>query len=408
MGSWGDLFPFVGLSRKLIERGHDVRLAASPAWEDIVVQASVPFVGVGRRLGFEELGQHPEIFQSGVIGLRHALGRFMFDQIEPLSGDLRGALHGSDLMVSHPAHVAAQNVAEALGVRCVVATVFPGMIPSVYTVPGGTPFGPWRGFAGRAANRLSWVAARAVTALLFDRPINRHRRDLGLDRLHSALFALSRRADGLIVMASPSVIEVPPDWPHNVETTSFVTWDRAEQRPVAAAVEAFLANGEPPVLVTLGSSSALEPEDFFDLAVRVTLEQGARVLAITGPATPPKLINPDQVCTVDFAPFSAVMPRCRATIHHAGAGTTVEAIKAGIPQVAVPKGFDQPDTAARIEQLGIGVAVDWRDRHTHLARAIDRVLAEPSFCAEASALGTQVRTEDGASTSADAIERHIP
>ncbi len=408
MGSWGDLFPFVGLSQRLIERGHDVRLAASPAWEDIVVDASVPFVGVGRRLGFEELAQHPEIFKSGVFGLRHALGRFIFDQLGPLSHDLHGALEGTDLLVSHPAHVAAQNVAEALGVRRVVATVFPGMIPSAYTVPGASPLGPWRGFAGRNANRLSWTAARAVTALLFDEPINRHRRDLGLGPLRSALFTLSLRAHGIVVMASPSVIDAPPDWPNNVETTSFISWDRAERHPLASAVETFVADGDPPVLVTLGSSSALDPEDFFDLAVRVTLEQGSRVLVVTGPATPPKLIDRDEVCTIEYAPFSTVMPRCRAAIHHAGVGTTVEAIRAGIPQVAVPKGFDQPETAARIEQLGIGVGVAWRQRRRKLPRALDRVLSEPSFAAHATALATHVRTEDGASTSADAIERHLP
>jgi hypothetical protein len=33
MGSWGDLFPFVGLGRALVARGHEVRLANSPAWE---------------------------------------------------------------------------------------------------------------------------------------------------------------------------------------------------------------------------------------------------------------------------------------------------------------------------------------------------------------------------------------
>jgi hypothetical protein len=132
----------------------------------------VPFVGVGRRLGFEELGQHPEIFTPGGIGLRHALGRFIFDQIDELSRDLGDALDGADLVVIHPAQVAAQNVAEALGVRRVVATVFPGMIPSSYTVPGGSPLGPWHGSAGRIANCLSWTTGQAMTAFIFDRPIN--------------------------------------------------------------------------------------------------------------------------------------------------------------------------------------------------------------------------------------------
>jgi rhamnosyltransferase subunit B len=92
MGSWGDLFPFVGLGRALLAREHDVRLATSPAWEDVVTAAGVPFVGVGRRVGFEEMRRHPEILQRVPFGLRHALGKFVFDQIDELTDDLRDAL----------------------------------------------------------------------------------------------------------------------------------------------------------------------------------------------------------------------------------------------------------------------------------------------------------------------------
>jgi UDP:flavonoid glycosyltransferase YjiC (YdhE family) len=117
MGSWGDLFPFVGLGRALVARDHEVRIAASPAWGDVVRGAGVPFVGVGRRLGFEELRGHPEIFQRVPFGLRHALGRLVFDQIDELTSDLRDGMVGVDLVVTHPAQVAAHNVAEHLGVR---------------------------------------------------------------------------------------------------------------------------------------------------------------------------------------------------------------------------------------------------------------------------------------------------
>jgi rhamnosyltransferase subunit B len=213
MGSWGDLFPFVGLGRALVARGHEVRLGASPAWEDVVVGAGVPFVGVGRRFGFEELRRHPEIFRRVPFGLRHALGRLVFDQIDELTGDLCDAMAGADLVVTHPAQVAAHNVAEHLGVRRLVATVFPGMIPSSTTVPGGSRVGPWPGRAGRAANRMAWRGAWVGTAVLFDRPINRHRRRLGLRRVRAALLELPQQAEATIVMASRHVIEPPPDGP---------------------------------------------------------------------------------------------------------------------------------------------------------------------------------------------------
>jgi rhamnosyltransferase subunit B len=76
--------------------------------------------------------------------------------------------------------------------------------------------------------------------------------------------------------------------------------------------------------------------------------------------------------------------------------------------VVVPKGFDQPDTAARVEALGIGLAVPWHKRHRRLASTLHQVLSDPLFGQQAAALGAVVRAEDGATMSADIIESHLP
>jgi len=58
-----------------------------------------------------------------------------------------------------------------------------------------------------------------------------------------------------------------------------------------------------------------------------------------------------------YLPFSKILPRALALVHHGGIGTTAQAIAAGIPQVIRPMAHDQPDTAARVEKLGIGVSL---------------------------------------------------
>ncbi len=98
------------------------------------------------------------------------------------------------------------------------------------------------------------------------------------------------------------------------------------------------------------------------------------------------------------------MTRCRAVIQHAGVGTTVAAIRAGVPQVVVPKGFDQPDTAARVEALGIGLAVAWPQRHRRLAPALHPLLSERGFLDRATTLAAHIRGEDGAELTADVID----
>jgi len=44
-------------------------------------------------------------------------------------------------------------------------------------------------------------------------------------------------------------------------------------------------------------------------------------------------------------------------LHHGGIGTTAQALRAGIPQIVMPKAFDQPDNAMRIAALRLGGVV---------------------------------------------------
>ena len=66
---------------------------------------------------------------------------------------------------------------------------------------------------------------------------------------------------------------------------------------------------------------------------------------------------PENIQHFAYLPFSKVLPRVLALVHHGGIGTTAQAIAAGIPQVIRPMAHDQPDTAARVEKLGIGATL---------------------------------------------------
>ena len=46
MGSWGDIFPVVGLAKGLSVAGHEVRIAASPAYSELVQSEALSFAGI--------------------------------------------------------------------------------------------------------------------------------------------------------------------------------------------------------------------------------------------------------------------------------------------------------------------------------------------------------------------------
>ena len=78
-------------------------------------------------------------------------------------------------------------------------------------------------------------------------------------------------------------------------------------------------------------------------------------------------------------PHPAVLPHASLVITHAGHGTVMAAIGAGVPLVCVPMGRDQPAVAARVTHHGLGVRVDPEAGIEDLRSAIRHVLGEPAY-----------------------------
>lgn len=61
---------------------------------------------------------------------------------------------------------------------------------------------------------------------------------------------------------------------------------------------------------------------------------------------------PPSVIWQAHVPFSSLLPRVAAVVHHGGIGTTAEAFRAGTPQLIVPFAYDQFDNGLRAKRLG--------------------------------------------------------
>ncbi|HLL88375.1 MAG TPA: nucleotide disphospho-sugar-binding domain-containing protein, partial [Tepidisphaeraceae bacterium] len=84
---------------------------------------------------------------------------------------------------------------------------------------------------------------------------------------------------------------------------------------------------------------------------------GRRGLLLTRFAEQVPTDLPPGVIHVPFAPFSQLLPRCAALVHHGGIGTTSQGLAAGVPQLVMPMSHDQPDNALRVMRLGVGDAL---------------------------------------------------
>jgi UDP:flavonoid glycosyltransferase YjiC (YdhE family) len=91
------------------------------------------------------------------------------------------------------------------------------------------------------------------------------------------------------------------------------------------------------------------------------------------------LVAPENVVVVSSAPHSRILPHASAVITHAGHGTVIKALAAGVPLVCLPMGRDQEDTAARVTLSGCGVRLRSSASTSAIAKATRAVLDESRY-----------------------------
>ena len=74
-----------------------------------------------------------------------------------------------------------------------------------------------------------------------------------------------------------------------------------------------------------------------------------------------------------------MLEHAAAVVTHAGHGTTIKALAAGVPLLAMPMGRDQPDNAARVAAAGAGLVLKPRAKAPAIRAALTRLLREPAF-----------------------------
>ena len=93
---------------------------------------------------------------------------------------------------------------------------------------------------------------------------------------------------------------------------------------------------------------------------------------------------PSNARIVDYVPQAEVLPRCDVVVSHGGSGTLLGALAHGRPLVLLPQGADQFDNAAACAACGVAETLLPPGTSLEAARAaLERVLAEPRFAAEA-------------------------
>ena len=426
-GSRGDVQPYVALGLGLRRAGHRVRLATHETFREFVT---------GRGLEFEALAGDPQAILRGaaadawlasgrsrnMLGFVREFRRTAGLLVEQWLHDYWRVCREADAVIFSAVATPAHDVARRLGIPSIGAYLQPlsrtAEFPTIGLLGRGGAMDAdvlgtrEPGALRRAFNYATHVAAEQAMWQPFRGRVNRWRAEtLGVARAPflGPYGAMWRERVPLLYGFSPRVVPKPADWGPHVHVTGYwVLPPDGNWRP-DPALEAFLAAGEPPVYVGFGSMTPATAGRLTEIALTALERAGQRGVLLKGWGSLGEGDLPPWATAVRDVPHEWLLPRMRAVVHHGGAGTTGAALRAGVPSVVVPLGFDQPFWGRRVAALGVGPEPVPRRRLAvdALARAIERAVADPAMRARAAALGAALRAEDGVARGVEAVEGEL-
>ena len=405
-GSYGDVYPYVGLAKALNARGHRALIAAPAYYRPTVQREQIEFAAVGPEIDPSDRGMIARVMdpakgpEAVIRDLVIPALRQTYEALEPVARD-------ADIIVGHPLTFAVAAIAETRRIPWISTLLAPLGFFSVTDLPALPPapslvhlrrLGPWFGRV------MVGLARRATRAWI--EPVVQLRRELGLRPGGHPLFDGQFSPHGTLALFSKLLAAPQPDWPPHVSVTGFVFYNGLDT--LEPALESFLDSGAPPVVFTLGSSAVGAAGRFYDESAEAATRLGVRAVLLTGgfAENEPLGLRSKDLLFVDRAPHQLLFPRASVIVHQGGSGTTGQALRSGRPMLIVPHAHDQPDNAFRVTRLGVARTVfPGRYKAGRIARELKLLLDATRYRERSAETASVVRSEGGADAAADAVVR---
>ncbi len=163
----------------------------------------------------------------------------------------------------------------------------------------------------------------------------------------------------------------------------------------------------PVVLLAFSTVPEQRSPEMLQRALDAMAELPVHVVATTGGVVEPgELAPPANAHLLPFADHDELMARASLMLGHGGHGTTMRALRHGLPLVGIPaKGADQAPITQLLEAWGVGRALPADPEMEQIRAAVSEVLDDPRFATEARRRAGAFDGMDGAALAADSVCR---
>jgi MGT family glycosyltransferase len=403
----GNVPPELAVARRLVARGHSVRVLGDPTLEPEARTAGCafsPWTTAPHRNTRDRSGDlfKDYEFTNPLRMIDAYLQLFLAEPAPRWIADTLGEIEARpvDAMVVDFGIPAALVAAE----KCNVPAAM--LMPNIWIVPtpGIPPFGlglmPAKGWLGRMRDAI----LLRMTARLFRKAlpaINAARASVGLAP-KADVYEQWLAADEVLVQTLPGFDFTSDAMPKHVTYVGPELVDPAWSEPWRSP---FAADDRRLVVVGLGSTFQNQAA-LLQRIVDALAQFPVRAILTLGPTIRPSEVKAaDNVVVVQTAPHSQLLKEASLLVTHCGHGTTMKGLAAGVPLVCIPMGRDQNDTAARVVHCGAGVRVKPTASVKTISRAIEQALHTPSHRQAAQRMAKAIASRQGCADAVDRLER---
>lgn len=403
----GNVAPELAVAKRLVARGHSVRVLADPTVEAEARGAGCEFSAWTTAPHRTSRAREQDIVRDYETKTPfEMIARYMRDFFaEPAPRWIADTLavldrHDADVLVTDFGVPSPLIVAEARGLASAV------VLPNIwlYPTPGIPPLGPGFMPATGPLGRMRDAFMRMMMRRLFDKALphfNDARRSFGLAPIEST-HAQMMKADRILVLTSPKFDFTSPAQPAHVRYTGPELADPAWAEPWTPPWPE--DDQRPLVVVGLGSTFQDQAPTLRRVVEALSGLDVRALVTLGGAVSQSEVEGKGNIVVVPSAPHSRVFPKASVVVAHCGHGTTMKALSAGVPLLCVPMGRDQNDTAARVVHAGAGLRLKPSASAKAIREAVARLLSEPSFREGASRVARSIAEREGCFEAADVLE----
>lgn len=406
----GNVPPVLGMIRRLVARGHRVRLLSDAVLREEAEAAGASFRAwttapsrPDRRPESDPLEDWAATEPGG--GLLRLLDRMTIGPAAAHAADTLAELRRApaDALVCSDLMFGPIIGAEAAGVPFATFASNIAVVP----IEGIPPRGPGLAPPATEAERelAAGVAAWFHTMLDERLPVlNAARATVGLAPLAETI-EQPRRAAMTLLATSPAfdfpATSLPPGLRYVGPLLDAPDWAAAWESPWDAQ------DARPLVLVAL-STTFQDQVGTIQRLLDAMESLAVRTVVTLGPALDGVALRvPGNAHVVASASHDALMREAALVVTHCGHGTVMRALAHRRPMLCLPMGRDQNDNAARVAARGAGIRLAPDADAAALRDAIATLLADPCYAAAAAALGTAIAATTREEALVEALEELV-